>query len=197
MTDEEEGEEPQFSSSIETRRLYLRPPQPHDEAEIASLSAGRAIAENLAALPCPVHGEHGETFVVLERKSAHLIGSAIYGPMADRRRATELVCWIGERHWGHGYATEATQALIDRAFADETIDILWCSNRVMNHRARRVIEKCGFQFRETGMVRSPILKGAVPVERFVLERRNWAALRAWGAPMAKRERNGESHGTPA
>jgi RimJ/RimL family protein N-acetyltransferase len=197
MTDGEEGEEPEFRSSIETRRLYLRQPGPHDEAEIATLSAGRAIAENLAALPCPVNGEHGETFVVLERKAKRLIGAAMYGPMAERRRATEIACWIGESHWGFGYATEATQALIDRAFADERIDILWCSNRVMNHRARRVIEKCGFQFRETGMVRSPILKGAVPVERFVLERRNWAALRAWGLARATRERNGEPHDTAA
>jgi hypothetical protein len=46
------------------------------------------------------------------------------------------------------------------------------------------------------MVRSPILKGAVPVERYVLERRNWAALRAWGLPRTK-ERNGESHDTAA
>jgi RimJ/RimL family protein N-acetyltransferase len=197
MTDGEEGEEPEFRSSIETRRLYLRQPGAHDEAEIATLSAGRAIAENLAALPCPVHGENGETFVVVERKSLCVIGSAIYGPMADRPRATEVACWIGEVHWGNGYATEATQALIDRAFADQRIGILWCSNRVMNHRARRVIEKCGFQFRETGMVRSPILKGAVPVERFVLERRNWAALRAWGLGHATHERNGEPHDTAA
>jgi RimJ/RimL family protein N-acetyltransferase len=196
MTDGEEGEEPAFRSSIETRRLYLRQPQPHDEAEIAALSAGRAIAENLAALPCPGDGENGETFVVLERISQRLIGAAMYGPMAERRRATEVACWIGESHWGFGYATEATQALIDRAFADRRIDILWCANRVMNHRARRVIEKCGFQFRETGMVRSPILKGAVPVERFVLERRNWAALRAWGFARTK-QRDGESHGTAA
>jgi RimJ/RimL family protein N-acetyltransferase len=197
MSDGEQGEEPEFRASIETRRLHLRRPLPHDEAEIATLSAGRAIAENLAALPCPVHGEHGETFVVVERNARRLIGAAMYGPMAERRRATEVACWIGESHWGFGYATEASQALIDRAFADDRIDILWCSNRVMNHRARRVIEKCGFQFRETGMVRSPILKGAVPVERFVLERRNWAALRAWGLPSAARERNGESHDTAA
>jgi len=47
-----------------------------------------------------------------------------------------------------------------------------------------VIEKCGFQFRGTGMVRSPTLFGAFPVERFVLDRRNWASLKAWGTPEA-------------
>jgi hypothetical protein len=67
------------------------------------------------------------------------------------------------------------------ALADTGILAVWCSNRVGNNRARRVIETCGFQFRETGMVRSPVTNCAVPVERFVLERRNRTSLKSWGA----------------
>ena len=52
--------------------------------------------------------------------------------------------------------------------------------------ARRVVEKCGFQFRDTGMVRSIAARGAVPVERFVLERRVWASLKSWGAERSVR-----------
>ena len=62
----------------------------------------------------------------------------------------------------------------------EHVDVVWCSNRVTNARARRVIEKCGFQFRGTGMVRLPG-RGAFPIERFALDRRNWMSLKAWGA----------------
>jgi RimJ/RimL family protein N-acetyltransferase len=181
MTDEMDSEESELRLGIETRRLSLRRPRADDEATIAVMSAGRRIAENLAALPCPESGEIGETFVVIERRKDRLIGAAMYGPRADRPEATEIACWIGEPHWGEGFGTEATQAVVDRAFADERVGILWCANRVLNDRARRVIEKCGFQFRETGMVRFPILNGAVPVERFALERRTWTALRAWGA----------------
>ena len=181
MTDELESEESEFESVIGTPRLFLRRPEAWDEAEIALLSAGRGIAENLAALPSPASGSVGETFVVVEREVNRVVGAAMYGPRPDRPSATEIACWIGEEHWGKGFATESTQAIVDRAFADERIGILWCSSRVMNARARRVIEKCGFQFRETGMVRSPFLKGAVPVERVALERRTWSALRSWGA----------------
>ena len=46
-------------------------------------------------------------------------------------------------HEGRGYATEATQAVVDLAFADTGATAVWCSNRVSNSRARRVIEKCG------------------------------------------------------
>jgi RimJ/RimL family protein N-acetyltransferase len=201
MTDEEESTESEFGSSIETRRLALRPPAPEDEAAIALLSASPRIADGLAALPCPGRSDIGETFVIVERKNRVLIGSAMYGAMVDRPAATEAACWIGEAHWGRGYATEATQAVIDRAFADRRIQTLWCSNRVVNGRGRRVIEKCGFQFREAGMARSPILRGAVPVERFALERRNWEALRAWGAVTiaraANRDRDYESRKDPA
>jgi RimJ/RimL family protein N-acetyltransferase len=106
--------------------------------------------------------------------------------MPDRPGAIEVATWIGEAYWGRGYATEATHAIIDRAFTETGISVLWCSNRVSNSRARRVIEKCGFQFRETGMVRSPASFGAVPVERFVLERRNWTSLKSWGAAVAEK-----------
>ena len=75
---------------------------------------------------------------------------------------------------------EVTHAIIDRAFGATDTQALWCANRVANSRGRRVIEKCGFQFRETGMVRSAA-QGAMPVERYVLERRNWLSLKEWGA----------------
>jgi RimJ/RimL family protein N-acetyltransferase len=196
MTDERACEEPELGVRIDTARLCLRRPKADDEAGIAVMSAGRRIAENLAALPCPSSGEIGETFVVVARDEDRLLGAAMYGPRADRPEATEVACWIGEPHWGKGFGTETTQAIVDRAFADERIGILWCANRVMNDRARRVIEKCGFQFRETGMVRFPILNGAVPVERFALERRTWTALRAWGA-KARHERRETDYGTAA
>ena len=114
--------------------------------------------------------------------TVRIIGCAGYGATQERPATVEVGLWIGAAWWGRGYGTEAAQALIDHAFADGRADALWCSNRVTNDRARRVIEKCGFQFRGTGMVRSPTFFGAFPVERFVLDRRNWASLKAWGAP---------------
>ena len=108
------------------------------------------------------------------------------GPMAERPRAA-VASWIGEPHWGRG-SPPRRRRLIDHVFADDGVLVLWCSNRASNARARRVIEKCGFQFRETGMVRSPTLSVAVPVERFVLDRRNWASLKSWGAGSRGKKR---------
>jgi RimJ/RimL family protein N-acetyltransferase len=184
MRDRRDGdfdEEFDRAAPIRTPRLMMRRPSADDGALIVKLAANPGIARNLAAAPGRHDGGEGESFAVVERRSSTVVGFTGYGQMPDRPGAVEVATWIGEGHWGRGYATEATHAVIDRAFCETGITLLWCSNRVSNGRARRVIEKCGFQFRETGMVRSPASFGAVPVERFVLERRNWASLKSWGA----------------
>jgi RimJ/RimL family protein N-acetyltransferase len=175
----------EFGSVILTLRLMLRHPEARDRDAIAALAANPGVAENLAAAP----GDNGgRSFALVERESGAVIGAAGYGPIPDRPRAAEIASWVGEPYWGRGFATEASQALIDHVFADEDILVLWCSNRPSNTRARRVIEKCGFQFRGPGMVRSPTRNVAVPVERFLLDRRNWVSLKSWGAPMPRKER---------
>jgi RimJ/RimL family protein N-acetyltransferase len=175
----------EFGSVILTRRLILRYPETRDREAIARLAANPRVAENLAAAP----GECGGTsFAVVEREAGTVVGAAGYGPMPERPAAAEIACWIGEPRWGRGFATEASQALIDHVFTDAEILVLWCSNRPSNTRARRVIEKCGFQFRGPGMVRSPSLNVALPVERFLLDRRNWVSLKSWGAPIPRKER---------
>ena len=185
MRDGKDEEGTDFVSVILTPRLLLRPGEPRDGPAIAMLSANPRVTENLAAAPGP--DGSGESFVVVERASGAVLGVAGYGPMAGRPQSVAVAAWLGEPHWGRGFATEATQAVVDRAFSDESLMVLWCSNRASNARARRVIEKCGFQFREAGMMRVSALRGAVPVERFVLERRNWTSLKAWGAVATVRK----------
>ena len=175
----------EFGSVILTRRLILRHPGPRDREAIARLAANPRVTETIAAAPGDCGGI---SFAVVERDGGAVVGTAGFGPIPDRPRAAEIACWVGEPHWGRGLATEASQGLIDHVFADEGILVLWCSNRPSNTRARRVIEKCGFQFRGPGMVRSPTLNVAVPVERFLLDRRNWVSLKSWGAPIPRKER---------
>jgi RimJ/RimL family protein N-acetyltransferase len=169
-------------ASIVTERLRLRPRQPADEIALVALAANPAIAPNLCAT---IAVDGGKAMVIAERMSGRLIGGAEHG-VTGLGTGIEVAVWIGEPEWGRGFATEAAQALIDHAFTEARVDVLWCSNRVTNDRARRVIEKCGFQFRGTGMVRLTG-RGAFPIERFALDRRNWMSLKAWGAAAQDRE----------
>ena len=171
---------------IVTRRLLLRPAGESERQAIARLAANPRVAENLAASPGEGAGGISGSFAVIERESGAVVGGAAFGPVPDRPASAEVAALLGEPYWGKGYATEAAQALIDHVFAGTPVMVLWCANRASNTRARRVIEKCGFQFRGTGMVRAPGANGALPVERFILDRRNWESLKAWGAADTKR-----------
>lgn len=196
VTDDEQSDQTDFFGAIEIARLMLLPLQSGSCATMAAFSDAD-FAEGVAALPGPQSGGVGEAFAIVEKRSRRTIGATTYGPMFERPDFTEVGCWIDESRRGLGYATEAAHAVIDRAFTGTTITMLWCVNRVMNVEARRVIEKCGFQFRETGMARSPNSKGAVPVDRFVLDRRNWLALHRWGGRSRGRHCDGETRDTAA
>lgn len=171
MQDHEGREQP----LLITPRLTLRAKTAEDETILAALRENPAIAPNMVAT---IPADAATTLAIIERSSGRIVGAAAHGA-TGLGSGTEVSLWIGEEDWSRGLATEAAQALIDHTFRAAETTMLWCSNRVTNSRARRVIEKCGFQFRGTGMVRVPG-RGAFPVERFALDRRNWTSLRAWG-----------------
>ncbi|MBE6502155.1 MAG: GNAT family N-acetyltransferase [Methanobrevibacter thaueri] len=60
--------------------------------------------------------------------------------------AVELGYWIGEEYWGNGYAFEASQALIRRAFDELDVDEIYASYRIENNQSKRVLEKLGFKY---------------------------------------------------
>ena len=60
--------------------------------------------------------------------------------------ATELGYWIAEEHWGNGYAVEASEALIKRAFKDLDVKQIYASYRIENVQSKRVLEKLGFRY---------------------------------------------------
>jgi len=54
---------------------------------------------------------------------------------------------LNPRYWGNGYATEATRILIIYLFTQENIELIWISHFSFNERSKRVIEKCGFEYK--------------------------------------------------
>ncbi len=166
----------QFHTSIATGRLRLRPVRPADEPALGAMAAAVAVAANRCATIAP---EGDLPLAIVATATGDLVGGANCGP-SGLGTGVEIALWIAEPWWGRGYGTEAAQGLIDHAFRAATVDVVWCLNRVTNPRGRRVVERCGFQFRGTGMVRLPG-RGAFPIERFALDRRSWASIKAWGA----------------
>jgi RimJ/RimL family protein N-acetyltransferase len=95
--------------------------------------------------------------------------------------APDVGYWLGTKHWGNGYATEAVRALIDFGFTELCHDALQAGARVTNPASRRILEKCGFQWTGVGLCRIRALSSSAPIDRFRLDRGLWTSLRNWGA----------------
>jgi len=176
---------------LETERLVLRAPRLEDVDAIAVLANNRKIAEMTASIPHPYRVEDAEAWIAgLPGKATGLVfalfeknGGAFAGACGYEVRheaIPEIGYWIGEPFWGRGYATEAVRTMIDQAFTATDLDALAASCRVTNLASRRVLEKCGFQWTGARLCRVRALGASVPSDRFRLERRTWASLRAWG-----------------
>ena len=139
-----------------TPRLLLRPGWAEDAPALAAAIADEMIVRNLATAPWPYSLSDAEAFLAQPRDPAmpsFLIfertagAPALVGSCGLGRRpsgAVEMGYWIARSHWGRGYATEASVALIDIArtlgFAQ-----LEGSHFVDNPASGRVLEKLGFQ----------------------------------------------------
>ena len=60
--------------------------------------------------------------------------------------AVELGYWIAEEYWGNGYAFEASDAIIKRAFDELGVSEIYASYRIGNDQSKRVLEKLGFGY---------------------------------------------------
>jgi len=174
-----------------TERLVLRPPHEDDRSDLIALAGNRRIAEMLARMPHPYGEAEADAFIsgkvaqngecqyaVTLADNGAFLGAAGLMPSRAGAGTLEIGYWIGEPHWGKGYATEAAHALVDLAFRATEIDVLHAGCRPINAASRRVIQKCGFQHSGQGLL-DTLMAGRVAVERYTLDRRTWISLKSW------------------
>ncbi|RXF75589.1 GNAT family N-acetyltransferase [Hansschlegelia zhihuaiae] len=179
--------------AIETQRLVMRPPTLGDADEIALLAADRSLGLMTAAAPKPFTLEDARAFVLSSMRKARpysmtfSIRSAETGQLlggvgwADGEPgAVELGYWLGAEHRGRGLATEAARAALEAAFDMTGAMAATARCRVTNPASRGVLERCGFQWEGTGLVRSPGAPGSVAVDVFRLDRDVFVSLKEWG-----------------
>ena len=174
---------------LETERLFLRAPRLGDAKSVAMLANDRRIAENTARIPHPYRAADAEDFIaganvgnesvfLITLRNGAIVGACGYTQVD--RQPPEIGYWLGVKHWGKGYATEAARAVIDHVFADTDCEAIQSSARVTNPASRRVLEKCGFQWTGAGLLRIRAIASSAPIDRFRLDRGLWASLKSWG-----------------
>lgn len=180
---------------LETERLILRRPTLADVKAIARLANDRRIAENTRHLPHPYSQDHAIKFVrssASDNETVFLIENnhtpiGMVGIDARQSDTPELGYWLGLKHWGQGFATEAARAVIDFTFEEFDVEHLMSGARVVNPSSRNVLEKCGFQWSGVELHRFEALGSSSPVDRFRLTRSVWSSLKRWSSSTRREQ----------
>jgi RimJ/RimL family protein N-acetyltransferase len=112
---------------IETERLRLRATQGADADWIAEQAGDIDVARMTTRMPHPYSRADAESFLevvaqadpakeavfAVERQDGEPIGVLGFHPKESGQ--PEIGYWLGRRHWGRGYATEAAQGALDWA----------------------------------------------------------------------------------
>jgi RimJ/RimL family protein N-acetyltransferase len=145
--------------TIETQRLILRQWQPEDLEPFAQMNQDPLVMEFMLSL---LSKEESEKFIT--RAVAHLekygfswfactiketnafigfVGLRVPYFEASFTPCVEIGWRLASKYWGHGYATEAARAVLDKAFTEWGLKEVVSFTVPNNVRSRRVMEKLG------------------------------------------------------
>ena len=159
---------------IKTERLLLRPFTEADAADLykyakdpevgpaAGWPPHRSVEESRDIIRLVLNGP--ESYAICKREDGRVIGAielALNGEakLTEREDECELGYWIGKPFWGQGLMTEASEALLRRAFTELGMRRVWCAYFEGNEKSKRVQEKLGFRHEKTLQgVDVPLLK---------------------------------------
>ena len=156
---------------IETERLVLRPFILADAPAVQRMASSVEIARTTRLIPHPYEDGMAEDWIsshssdFASRKAVHyaivvkegdVLCGAISVTLHLEHKRGDLGYWIGEEHWNRGYATEATESIINFCFAHLNLNKVFAHYMKHNLASERVLEKCGMKYE--GMLRQHYVK---------------------------------------
>jgi RimJ/RimL family protein N-acetyltransferase len=160
---------------LQTARLVLDGLDDVDLPALATLAGDRRIADTMISVPHPLDALAAQAWLrrlqagaatgeaqhwaIREPGTGALVGMVSLRAIDREHEEAELSFWIGAPAWGHGYATEATGAVIRHAFTTEGLNRLVAHHMVRNPSSGRVLAKLGF--RQEGLLRQRVKKWGV------------------------------------
>ncbi|MGV8853585.1 MAG: GNAT family N-acetyltransferase [Devosia sp.] len=138
---------------ITSARLILRAPERADLDQLVALANNWKVIEPTAVMPFPYRPDDGLQFLetgndpAAPRAYAITMGDILMGVVSLKfaaEKLPELGYWLGEPHWGQGYAPEAVSALLQAAHQTGQCDQVDARVLAFNSASIRVLEKSGF-----------------------------------------------------
>jgi RimJ/RimL family protein N-acetyltransferase len=149
-----------------TRFLYWNA---RTEAEVRE-----ALARKIAATS--IHAE-GDFLAVAAELAAtgEMVGDVVLGLISEEHRTGEIGFIVHPDHQGHGYATEASRAVLRVAFEDLRLHRVIARAEARNVASARALEKLGMR-REAHLVDNEFVKGEWQSELvYAILDREWRA----------------------
>jgi RimJ/RimL family protein N-acetyltransferase len=146
---------------IETGRLILRPLEESDAEElfviysvpenVRFLGKGSSSVDELRGYISRHIKDHLGTGVGLSaaflKETGEMIGRAgLFFSNIDGVDEVELAYLIDRIHWGKGYATEMSKAILDYGFGELGLERIIAIIHPLNSRSIGVADKCGFTY---------------------------------------------------
>jgi RimJ/RimL family protein N-acetyltransferase len=142
---------------ISTDRLVLRPTRLSDVDRAIEIQSDWAVTRMLRMASFPPDrdaiaawfADHprewmsGEAYRFAVELQGRVIGMVDIDEISGA--AGELGYWFEKSSWGHGYATEAAQAMVQFAFTKAALAKLWSGHAADNMASGKVLLKLGFQ----------------------------------------------------
>ncbi|ERI91982.1 acetyltransferase, GNAT family [Clostridiales bacterium oral taxon 876 str. F0540] len=167
--------------TIETKRLILRDWSESDSSDLYEYGKDDRVGPNAG---WPVHKSPEESkavvkmfiedndcyAIVLKAENKVIGGIGMHNRKPDEAlkelRQREIGYALNPAYWGNGYIPEAVEALIKYGFEKMDLDLIWCGHYDFNNKSKRVVEKCGFNYKFTRDVTMRLL-GNKPTRELV------------------------------
>jgi RimJ/RimL family protein N-acetyltransferase len=184
--------EPPRDDAIHSPRLVLRTLEEQDIVPMTTLADNIKVASKAWDMPQPYtisdagrflrrvrEADDPTVFTIMHAETGAFLGCCKTDAGEDETER-QVGFWLGEAYWHRGYMTEALQALVDHTFSSAPRLLRLAADiQVTNPGARRVLEKCGFQYIGAGARRDARRGCLVSVDHYRMDRGIWMALKAW------------------
>ena len=137
---------------LQTRRLSIRPFTMEDTDALFSILGDPEVmrfieppytrSQTAAFITDQIRAEVPQGYALTDIETGHLLGHLIWHPYDSESH--ELGWILGREHWGQGYATEITHALLDKAKHEGTDIVIQCTPE--QTAAVHIAQKNGFFF---------------------------------------------------
>ncbi|MGB3589007.1 MAG: GNAT family N-acetyltransferase [Tunicatimonas sp.] len=143
-----------------SQSLTLRPFAPEDLTDVLALVQEKEVASTTLNIPhpcteteindwfqlqkCELEQGKGLRWAVCTTKTKKLVGAVKLATHPEYESA-ELGYWIGKPYWGQGYASGATQLVVDYAFSTLELNRIEAHAMVENIGSIQILRKLGMQ----------------------------------------------------